>query len=253
MFHHKNQEEKEYEIGYLISRRWSILEKELEKCQLLCFNCHREIHDYKANKENIDYKIKTQNKLLLLDIKNQKCCQECGYDKNIKALEFHHINKSEKIFGMSLIIRDEELKEINDVTLNIKNELEKCLVLCSNCHRIKHINIEKFEKNKNNIYLKSKNIKENNAPIDRSKVKEMYESGVRQVDIARQFNTSRGCISEIIHNFGYGESMEDIKVDDKLFLILHNEGKTKKEIKEKLKCCRHTLWELYKKHNIIGK
>jgi hypothetical protein len=56
-FHHKNQEEKEYEIGYLISRRWSILKKELEKCQLLCFNCHIEIHDDKANKENIDYKI----------------------------------------------------------------------------------------------------------------------------------------------------------------------------------------------------
>ena len=56
------------------------------------------------------------------------CCQKCGYDKSIPALDFHHISK--------------EQKERNPVTVIISNnheitvkELDKCVLLCANCHR----------------------------------------------------------------------------------------------------------------------
>jgi len=42
-FHHKNPHEKDFDIS---SRtRWNDIEVELEKCILVCSNCHMEIHD----------------------------------------------------------------------------------------------------------------------------------------------------------------------------------------------------------------
>ena len=44
-FHHLNPNEKDF----IISDRnlildWNIIKKELDKCELVCANCHREIH-----------------------------------------------------------------------------------------------------------------------------------------------------------------------------------------------------------------
>jgi len=48
-------------------------------------------------------------------------CVICGYDRNIKALEFHHINPSEK---------EGKVKSLA--------ESNKCILICSNCHREHH-------------------------------------------------------------------------------------------------------------------
>jgi len=44
-FHHRNPEEKESDIGALNRRTWSKIVNELNKCDLLCFNCHMEVHE----------------------------------------------------------------------------------------------------------------------------------------------------------------------------------------------------------------
>lgn len=54
-------------------------------------------------------------------------CIRCGYNKCLWALEFHHRKPKEKEFGLAM-----------DNILNwnkIKNELDKCDLLCANCHR----------------------------------------------------------------------------------------------------------------------
>jgi transcription elongation factor Elf1 len=45
-FHHKYGKEKDVTISYLIGNGYSIerVKQELEKCQILCSNCHRKIH-----------------------------------------------------------------------------------------------------------------------------------------------------------------------------------------------------------------
>ena len=45
-FHHVNPEEKEINIGKVTTVGWSIgrIEKEIEKCVVLCSNCHRKHH-----------------------------------------------------------------------------------------------------------------------------------------------------------------------------------------------------------------
>jgi hypothetical protein len=58
-----------------------------------------------------------------------KCCQ-CGYNKNLSALDFHHINPEEKEYDFGKL-REKRWEDI------IK-ELQKCVLLCSNCHREVH-------------------------------------------------------------------------------------------------------------------
>lgn len=58
-------------------------------------------------------------------------CQCCKYNKYIGALEFHHINPDEKDFGISV-------KGYTISWENNKKELDKCVLVCSNCHREIH-------------------------------------------------------------------------------------------------------------------
>lgn len=62
------------------------------------------------------------------------CCQECGYHKYISVLEFHHRDPNEKDFGISTKTNSWEI---------IKNELDKCDMLCANCHRELHEELDK--------------------------------------------------------------------------------------------------------------
>ena len=43
-FHHKNPEEKDFCIGNILGRGWEKITPELDKCDLLCANCHRIRH-----------------------------------------------------------------------------------------------------------------------------------------------------------------------------------------------------------------
>lgn len=58
-------------------------------------------------------------------------CQICGYSKCIKALEFHHPDPNEKDFGMS----DGGWTR---AWSKIKEEIDKCVLVCANCHREIH-------------------------------------------------------------------------------------------------------------------
>jgi len=57
-------------------------------------------------------------------------CQICGYNRCLGALDLHHY-KGEKKF---LISTDAYLHSWAD----IKEELDKCILLCANCHRELH-------------------------------------------------------------------------------------------------------------------
>lgn len=58
-------------------------------------------------------------------------CEECGYDKCIDALEFHHRNSNEKDFSISK-------KGYTRSWQKVKEEIDKCMLVCANCHREIH-------------------------------------------------------------------------------------------------------------------
>lgn len=57
-------------------------------------------------------------------------CQKCGYNKNWAVLSFHHTK--EKVIGLDL----RAFSNYSETTLNL--ELEKCELLCMNCHTEYH-------------------------------------------------------------------------------------------------------------------
>lgn len=44
-FHHTDATLKEFQISGNHARSWESTKKELDKCMLLCFNCHMEVHE----------------------------------------------------------------------------------------------------------------------------------------------------------------------------------------------------------------
>lgn len=72
-------------------------------------------------------------KLKLVESKGGKC-ERCGYDKCVDAFEFHHKDKNEKDFTISGKSWSFE---------RLKKEADKCILVCSNCHREIHYELRK--------------------------------------------------------------------------------------------------------------
>ena len=63
--------------------------------------------------------------------KLERGCAHCGYKDEPVALDFHHENREDKIINVS-----SHWKTSWKQYEKMKEEMKKCIVLCSNCHRI---------------------------------------------------------------------------------------------------------------------
>ncbi len=61
-------------------------------------------------------------------------CAICGYSKCSRALSFHHLDPKKKDFGLST-------RGLTRSWEKIKLEIEKCILLCANCHMEVHDHI----------------------------------------------------------------------------------------------------------------
>lgn len=77
-----------------------------------------------------------KNKIALVNLFGGKCSQ-CGYNKCISALTFHHTNPSEKSFSIS----SGDTKSFTKLLA----EAKKCELLCHNCHSERHASAEDFK------------------------------------------------------------------------------------------------------------
>lgn len=68
-------------------------------------------------------------KMKAVEYKGGKCV-DCKFNLHLAALCFHHINKNEKEYSIKDLLRRgfEQAKP----------ELDKCVLLCFNCHQIRH-------------------------------------------------------------------------------------------------------------------
>jgi len=66
-------------------------------------------------------------------------CIICGYNKSSRALVFHHLNPEDKDFGLSS-------RGLTRSWERIQKELDKCVLLCANCHMELHDGITQLPK-----------------------------------------------------------------------------------------------------------
>lgn len=58
-------------------------------------------------------------------------CEKCGYNTCLQALDFHHINPEHKDFTIAQT-------RLYFTWEKIRAELDKCILVCANCHREIH-------------------------------------------------------------------------------------------------------------------
>jgi len=88
---------------------------------------------YQKTKEKTKQRTKEKKLSLRKEWKAFKatlCCIKCGFNHSA-ALDFHHIDPSTKTRSVNSLVSD------GRYALAMK-EVEKCAVLCANCHRIHH-------------------------------------------------------------------------------------------------------------------
>lgn len=76
-----------------------------------------------------------KNKQKCVDYLGSKC-SICGYSKCNAALEFHHVDPTQKDFTIG--------KNHGRTFENVKTELDKCILVCSTCHSEIHDGILKL-------------------------------------------------------------------------------------------------------------
>jgi len=76
-----------------------------------------------------------KNKVKILKEEYGGKCSVCGYNRCLDALEFHHLDPSVKEF---------HLGEKRGLSIDrLRTELDKCILVCRNCHTEIHFNMKK--------------------------------------------------------------------------------------------------------------
>ena len=68
-------------------------------------------------------------------------CAKCGFS-DIRALDWHHLDPNEKVNSISEMVRDRVSMD------KLQAELDKCELICANCHRIEEQRLGNWTKNK---------------------------------------------------------------------------------------------------------
>lgn len=129
-FHHRNPAEKEMAIGEMVTYGYGKekLRQEMENCNVLCANCHRRKHFVVPDSPGED---EMSHRRWIYEYKlNSDGCQRCEQTEPA-SLVFHHTT-GEKRATIARLVADEYPRT------EIETEIEKCELLCANCHRREH-------------------------------------------------------------------------------------------------------------------
>lgn len=134
-----------------------------------CVKCRA----YQVTKRRDKVKVKA------IEYKGGKC-ERCQYNKCIAALEFHHVEPEHKDFSLSSDGHTRSWEKI-------KVELDKCILVCANCHRETH-DSGKLEA-KHRQYEEESSLKKEVEIRHGTKVGYSYHKC--RCDLCREYNTKK--------------------------------------------------------------
>lgn len=101
-FHHKDPSQKEFNFGNMANKAWKTLENELDKCELLCSNCHRMEHSTRYDKhiEEVDAFERRYESILLPNTRKfvEDALEQCV------DFTFHFVEMSEPERNFGIVI-----------------------------------------------------------------------------------------------------------------------------------------------------
>lgn len=161
-FHHFDPSQKRFSFGPNHQRSWKVLRAELDKCMLLCSNCHFELEadkggggrrkpddpdadslcrrcgkrfkfrhrrsrNYCMSCSSARWSAEARHELKAWMVTSKgDCCQVCGFARHQAALTFHHVDPALKRFN--IVGAHGYSREL------LQSELDRCVLLCANCH-----------------------------------------------------------------------------------------------------------------------
>ena len=136
-FHHKYREFKKSGISKMKQGPMFRMKAEVDKCIPVCANCHRIIHQRQKTRSERPESIETTKgrQQWYSRIKAAQVCSVCdqAFPDYPSVMEFHHRGDSKK---------EAEIASIAIGTAvplsQVQVEIDKCIVVCANCHRITH-------------------------------------------------------------------------------------------------------------------
>lgn len=152
-YHHTDVGEKEMAIGKMITFGYgkATLRSEMEKCTVICANCHRKEHldppfgsdtdSVKGARDTVNstgsgqpaHRFDERDSIRAWAYKQKRTaggCARCDEDDPL-CLDFHHTSEDKKTTVSNMISNTKPKDEI-------AAEIAKCTVLCANCHRRVH-------------------------------------------------------------------------------------------------------------------
>lgn len=205
--------------------------------------------------------IRVSSRKLYFVIQKGGRCEKCGLDltEHLAAADFHHNEEKEKDFNPS----DVFTKSLDKA----QKELDKCSLVCSNCHREIHYNRKRFELLKDKIYEKLNSerffVGRNSWCEDDNIIKEVIElnnNGLFVKTIAKKLGVNRSAVMTILKRNGLEQNVFDKSKDNRLDIPeeeLKNyikQGLCSKQIAEKYNCSKATIFNYAKIYNLtLGK
>jgi len=152
-FHHQDTDRKDEKVSRLVLQEVpkERLRSEMEKCEVLCANCHRREHvspssatlDFellndpvrlvgeRPDGETFEVVSPDRRRIWANEYKEARGCANCGV-KDGSVLDFHHVDEAEKDLTVSRLISE------GYGTPRVYREIQRCDILCANCHRKRH-------------------------------------------------------------------------------------------------------------------
>lgn len=145
---------------------------------------------YKCNKCMVEYDYQKRHRIKekLVEYKGGKC-EICGYDKCINALDFHHLNPEEKEFALNTA-------NYNKSFDLLKKEVDKCILVCANCHREIHYNLN--EERRRGYFNTTNQVKRKKDSLNINLIQEDINNSMLQQDIAKKYNVSISTLKRFI-------------------------------------------------------
>jgi len=101
--------------------------------QLARESYHKNKHKQKETRKIYNRERKQKLKLKAIEYKGG-CCQDCGGVFHPAVYDFHHLDPTIKDYNPSA--------SLDRNWDRAKEELDKCILLCANCHRKLHFNLK---------------------------------------------------------------------------------------------------------------
>lgn len=129
-YDHKPGAVKKFKISQGNGQSKIAVEKELEKCELRCSNCHRIVTKKRQITKPQIYL--SGYRKYIREIKSNNKCVDCQSFYPYECMTFDHVpERGKKLFNIAHALKkNTSLEQLNE-------EIKKCDLLCFNCHNLR--------------------------------------------------------------------------------------------------------------------